>query len=823
MRSTTRPKPRDRRRLAAALVPALWVAGCGTPARTPEVSSQALPTSRPREESVEAARTLGEVRQRVERDPEIQAALDLPPTVLLPAAVEAWDLARRALQRIGREAGLRAATQRLSTRPPTTEVVSDASRLALIERLLDRRSDGGGALWAPGEAPLLAHLLEQAVAQRWEPSMDGRRRAPTDPNPDSGPWAPYWPQLEAGGRRWKALRSLDDFHLTQGPARGHNPRVRIQTLAGAPFEDPLGRVPKAVLGELYQEKDRFRLRHAPAELALDLQPIPGDLFLAMTAWNLTRTTHLEVRVLGAEATLRLVVSRPGILEGEPGPPDNLPGGYALRVRAAVLPAGARSLRIRPVAIQGIGRVEPTVSIGEVLQLVEGPPPTPFEGHVWAATRVDDAAVTRRRDAALKAALEELEARLRRHPGDPDALFEGGRHLREAGHLEAAYQTLRRADGLRGDHPPTLNALGEVGWELGDRQAAVDSWWRSFRLDPRGRARELIERHAPRLFEEFHQVESAAEFLQLARILQDFRRQGEVELALARFNVPRGLNLGLAEANSESLIADLAKQGYLARPGGPPSGLGTYLTRGRGEVFSNVFGSRRAPRDPPPGLAAPRGFSVSDAALLEALASGRPEAIECGLPRLRDESLGAGLARLAPHLPGLQDPWARDVLLSRAAARARQGRAAELAPLRDWLRGLLGSDERPVAWRALGLLHSLGVTDLPALDPAEGRRLVLAIDQGQAPEAAGEALLAGMGEQARGFLLEQLAGRSPARLAFAARHLVRFGRPPDAAAVAAAASRGPDRATLEDLRRALRALTGREPPEDFRRWGPWLEP
>lgn len=689
-------------RRAALLL--LCLTGCGPPRPPPPPPPPSEPAPAPPSPAAAAAQGLRRLQASLDADPVVRAALDPADGVDPEARRDAWQAGRRRFLELVAAAHLRELTFRLARRPATPEVVSDASGILLLERLLARTALGEVPLYPEGEDPLLRRILDGAVALRWEPAADGRQDAPP-PGAGEHPaydraWTPYREALARGERSWVALRGIEDLRVLEGPAQGTNPRLRIQTLGGAAFEDPAEAVGAGLLGGMYRPRDRERLRLAPHELDLALRPVSGDLFLLLVAWDLTRTCHLELRLRGREQTLRILISRPGLDEAVPGPPDDLPAGYLVRIRGTALPRGVRRLHLRAVGLQGVGRPEATVLLGEVLQQVAGPVPEAFADHAWAAPPPDDAELHRRRQAALADTLARLRAGPEGGRG-PDSLIAAAQALRAAGDGELASQLLRRADQLRGSHPATLNLLGEVAWELGDHPGALASWRRSLQVDPAGRAAALLTAHAPTP-PSHHRVRSAEEFLELATALVDFRRQGELRRALRRLRRARGEVLVLGPEDSAARLDELHQVGFLARGGGPPSGRGVYLAGPDGEVSSSVFGSARAPRAPPPALAAREGWSAPAAVVVAAMATGAPAAVEVGLPRLDEAELREHLPPLAPRLAELVDPWARDILLARLTQLAGQGATSVLRPYREWLERLAAGDD-PAAAAARRLL------------------------------------------------------------------------------------------------------------------------
>jgi hypothetical protein len=447
---------------------------------------------------------LQELLDAVQSSPEVLAALDAAPSMAREARRTAWTTGRRAFRTLLRDGGAKELVARVLEEEAGVGAVAPVSRLAMVERLLARAAEADAPpLYRDGEAPAFEGVLARSLGVRWEPAVDGRAELPGDGSEHPAyqeAWSPYRPALTQGGRTWSTLRKLEDFQVPDGPARGFNPRVRIQTFGGSAFEDPAAAFQSGPFAGLYKPRDQERFRLAPRSLDLRLEPWnTGDLYLLLVLWDMTDSTHLELEIPGEEATLRLPLTREAVEDvgTSPAPPDDVPGGYAVRIRGGVLPAGARRLRVRAVGVQGVGRSEATVLLGEVLQLTGGAPPAVFDGHRWGVVRSDPTEADARRQQELTETLARMEARGgdRR---DPDAIFQAARAMAEAGSDELALVMLQRADRLRPDHPPTLNLLGEVAWRGGKRDLAVRSWERSRAIDPRGRALELLRRHAPEI-------------------------------------------------------------------------------------------------------------------------------------------------------------------------------------------------------------------------------------------------------------------------------------------------------------------------------------
>ena len=761
---------------------------------------------------------LDAVRERIDRDPVIRAATGIQDPAGPRVARENWSAARERLASLLQHEDVTRAMRRLSRAPPSTAAVSAVAALHLRERLFGwSRWTGEAAVLGESRRTRFARYLAHAVEVRPEPAMDGRPIRST-----LRASIHYRRELAREGRRWRLLRSVDELYVSEGPARGINSRVRIQDLEGDPFADPVQDVPGVLSDQLYSALDRTRLRLAPIRIELPLEEPSADLYLALVVWDLGRSVLLELEVVGADDTLRLVATRPHGGPASAGPPDSLPGVLTLRVRRQVLPAGVRKLRLRAVALPGSGSPSPTIHLTEILQHVGGPPPASFADHRWGHPRELPQELDGARQAALQGRLQALGSQLQARPADPDLWLELGAALREGGQLEAAVRALARARDLRPEHAATWNRLGEAHWSLGDREAASRAFWRSYWLDPQGRGRELLQRHAPEELRLHRVIEDPEEFAEVAELLRDFRRQAEIERALTEFALRKGVRLRLTPENSLELVGDLHRRGYLDRPDGPPSGRGRYVTDDRGRVTSTEYGSRRAPSRSQAALVAPRGFRVTAAAILAA-APRSPAAAEVGLHLLEEGAFLDALTRLAPSLVELRDPSVDAVVLERLRRRPAGELPPPVGPVADLLRRILDGPDETSRGVARGLLARCGARALPELPAERIPDLLAAVQRGAVPEEAAISALDARGAAAREQLLGLLQGPRQDLTAAAARLLPRYARPTDARALvraAGASGAAPHRAALWQ---ALRQLTGREDlPLDPARWGEIVE-
>lgn len=357
-------------------------------------------------------------------------------------------------------------------------------------------------------------------------------------------------------------------------------------------------------------------------------------------------------------------------------------------------------------------------------------------------------------------IEELEALVKAH--------------RESGDRMAEYLCLADLVKLRPGHAEALTRLGEIDFERGRKRAAVQAWIRAYQAAPTGRAKGLLAEHQPEALRPPTMLEDVDEVLEIYRFLQDFRRQREVERALADYTTRKALGgIGLGPENSASLIASLHANGYLARPGGPPSGEGEYRTGPDGRVFSTVFGSPREPKSAHPGLANPMGFDAPAELVLRAIETRRPEGVEFGLPQLSDQDLEKYSSRIVRGILAVDDPWATDSVVARLSEYADSH--ADSIPLlfAPVLRRVVQKGEPRQRWLAMAWLYKDGQRDLPPLSPRLADELLRDASAGLAPPEAVEAMLFALGGGAEDFLLKAMESGSevgwPAVLDALSRH------------------------------------------------------
>lgn len=245
-----------------------------------------------------------------------------------------------------------------------------------------------------------------------------------------------------------------------------------------------------------------------------------------------------------------------------------------------------------------------------------------------------------------------------------------------------------------------------------------------------------------------------DLVELAAYLADFRRQEEVRTALFDYNIRKGDQIILAPTNSESVVEELFRHGYLERPGGPPSGEGIYLMGLDGVISSTRYGTRERPLSPPPGLKPGGAFTADPAVVLAALEGGHPAVFEFLLGQLENAQMEAGWDRIARGAAALTDPWAIDVLLKVLGRRARAMKDSIPAPMAPFLHRLAASTEVEPRTRriAVALLYASGARGFPPVEPGELDETMRDALLGRVPKHAALARLEALGDKAEAYLI-----------------------------------------------------------------------
>ncbi len=182
----------------------------------------------------------------------------------------------------------------------------------------------------------------------------------------------YLSLLSQGGRRWRTIYRADAAKgrgtgIPDGFLRGTRP-------GGAPFDPP--RTPGAeLIGTMREEVGLTRrLSETPDQVLADLDPVHGDLVLALVVydWEPVLTGVLDLEAAGAR--LRLAFTPPRN-EGRPGEGElRARLGLLLRVAADRIPPGFLRMRLRAVGLPPLAAPSLGVGLDEIHQLVEGAVP-----------------------------------------------------------------------------------------------------------------------------------------------------------------------------------------------------------------------------------------------------------------------------------------------------------------------------------------------------------------------------------------------------------------------------------------------------------------
>ncbi len=411
--------------------------------------------------------------------------------------------------------------------------------------------------------------------------------------------------------------------------------------------------------------------------------------------------------------------------------------------------------------------------------------------------------------------------------EADRAFARASAAARARRFDEARREFETADRLRPDHAETQVALGKLDWLDRRPEAALERWVRALEVDPRGEARGLLDRHAPGLVRRKPMVADVDELRRTLAYLRDFRRQEELRRALADFNTRKGTSILLDGTNTDALVADLALHGYLERPGGPPTGKGTYRSDGPEGMRSTVYGSRDVPRDPPWSLAVPEGFDAAPRAVLGLLQEGDPGALEFGLALLPGEVLDRSWDLVAEAAARTSDPWARDAVLARLRERVVEQGDTLPTPVQtlvhDWASERPDNPLEPLQrWLARGILHHAGDRRLGPLRLGELDGLFKAAGDGKVPLAAVDSALAAMGHDAGHYLVQVLTASDGRRLDAALEMVPRY---PSRPVLLATVDRLADPAWShfrEAALEALRRVAGRDLGTDPDAWRAFAE-
>jgi hypothetical protein len=316
---------------------------------------------------------------------------------------------------------------------------------------------------------------------------------------------------------------------------------------------------------------------------------------------------------------------------------------------------------------------------------------------------------------------------------------------QAGRMEEARRLLAPFLVNHAKDPLVQFLAGGVSWKENHPEQAARHWKRALDLDPASPAKEMLEMVAPQLIGECFLVEEDAQLREVFAFLADFRRQREVEKALANFTIRKGLSLQMKQSDWQEFMRFLVHQKYLKRPGGPPTGKGAYLSDAEGNLRSSVYGSWKAAELAPAALKDPAGFCAPPSAIVRSIRARDPGALEFGLDLLTGEDIARWSRQMGGAVLATRSPWEIDAVLGRLDQLSR--RASTLPPsLRPWLSGIARRNRGVTRWWALALERRFQV---PSSMPIRAMRLPAILSelrQGRVPIEAGELALETFGKR-----------------------------------------------------------------------------
>lgn len=359
------------------------------------------------------------------------------------------------------------------------------------------------------------------------------------------------------------------------------------------------------------------------------------------------------------------------------------------------------------------------------------------------------------------------------------------------------------------------------WKGGARERALAAWERAARLTPGGAATRYLRRARARV--PSSSSPGAPELLRAFEFRADWRRQREVEEALAAARAELARDLPLRPENSELMILDLFRRGYLEVPGGPPSGRGTYLTDALGHVSSTEFGSHRFRDRAPPLLREGRDLDAPTEVLLEVLRGGSPAAFEFGLDLLSSADLRAHAATVASAAASLRDPHAVAAVLARLDHETQGERPGILEPFRAFLRETGRGAEPLLRFRALALLRRAGAPEVPAVGLGELDLLFNAHRAGLVPPEAIRVGLDGLRGRAELYLLSVLTRCGTREVGSVLELLEEYGGRDSIRALADGLAGGHPAWEVHAARayRTLAVIAGARPGDSPGAWKEWL--
>ncbi len=398
------------------------------------------------------------------------------------------------------------------------------------------------------------------------------------------------------------------------------------------------------------------------------------------------------------------------------------------------------------------------------------------------------------------------------------------------HYDAARALLEPYQLAHPKDPAVLFQLGSLEQKLGRPDRALAFWKRAYDIDPQSSGGEMLRMIAPHLASKMLLITDPEELRKIFEQLQDYRRQSEVERALARFTTKKGVSLFMQEGDWEVFLKFFYDYKYLDRPGGPPSGKGKYFSVPKGNphfeegmVYSTVFGSWRNEDGGPLAIGHKEGWSAPAGLIADAIASGQNGACEFGLFKISDGDLSRVAKKVGLGLYRLEDPWAIEAALDRFEAFSKT--SSNLPPaLIPALTRFVNAEEKKSQLRAQGLLrrfqHSVpkpvAAKDLPTL--------FVSIGEGEVPLETGVLALESLGTKADENHIALLDRASEKELQV----LLHLAVKRDSAAVTKALIerlRSQDEKWMEArplLKATLVALAGKDLGDDPKKWIEWSE-
>jgi predicted Ser/Thr protein kinase len=282
------------------------------------------------------------------------------------------NLARQAVDGVrGHRAELTVAVAAVEKAEVLGPVLTDASRILLIEELLSRRSGRGGEpLWEGGSVPGVRRLLERVVTVRRVGEVSGA------PGQDDARRVGQAEEMLAGlPGRWRLL--LPRRALVVPEASLDVPVTTLQVIGPAGrrfphlYEGLEELVPAFTEASEFDEKDEHSMRHflhrwSRPQLDVPVEGVPDELplTLLLILYSWPETHHLELDLVGRDETVRLVLSP---WDHGAGSEDwfDPAAGVVVEVAREAFPEGLRSLRFRARGMPGLGNSRSAVGLDQV--------------------------------------------------------------------------------------------------------------------------------------------------------------------------------------------------------------------------------------------------------------------------------------------------------------------------------------------------------------------------------------------------------------------------------------------------------------------------